>query len=129
MPIKKELSIVLPNKPGKLAAITSTLSRAKVNLLAVDVSGGFEYSTVRLLPENVAHAKSILRKQKIEASESTVLCVNVKDEMGALARVAGVLGRAKINIDYIYVTTGRNGGEAMLVIHASDIKKAARLLE
>ncbi len=129
MPIRKELSVALPNKPGKLAAITSALARGKVNLLAVDVAGGLEYSTVRLLPQNPAHAKAVLKKNKIEAAEATVLCVNVKDEMGALARVAGILGRAKVNIDYIYVTAGKQGGEAMLVIHASDVKKAARLLE
>lgn len=129
MPIRKELSVVLPNKPGRLAAVTAALARAKVNLLAVDVSAGLEYSTVRLLPANPAHAKAVLKKHKFVVGEASVLCVNVKDEMGALARVAGVLGRAKVNIDYIYVTTGRNGGEAMLVIHASDIKKAARLLE
>jgi hypothetical protein len=129
MPIRKELSVALPNKPGKLAALTAALARGKVNLLALDVAAGLEYSTVRLLPENLAQAKAVLKKNNIEATESTVLCVTVKDEMGALARVAGVLGRAKINIDYIYVTSGKRGGEAMLVIHASDVKKAARLLD
>jgi hypothetical protein len=129
MPIKTELSIVLPNKPGQLAGVTSALAKAKVDLLALDVSAGLEFSTVRLLPENAAHTKVVLRWKGYDVHEARVLCTNVKDEMGALARVAGILGRNKINIDYIYVTSGRKGGEALLVIHCSDLNKAARLLE
>lgn len=129
MPIRKELSVVLPNKPGKLASVTRALAKAKVNLLALDVAAGLEYSTVRLLPENPAQARAVLNKLNVPLGEASVLCVTVKDEMGALARVAGILGRAKINIDYIYVTSGKRGGEAMLVIHASDVKTAARLLQ
>ena len=54
MATKKELSVVLPNKPGTLAAVTAALAKAKVNLLAVDASGGFEYNIIKLVPKDVA---------------------------------------------------------------------------
>ena len=127
MPTKKELSIVLPNKPGTLAEVTSALAKAKVNLLAVDASGGFEYNIVRLVPDRTGKAKSVLARHGLDVGESTVVCVYVKDEPGALAKIAGKLGRAKINIDYLYATDGR-GGESLIVLHTADPKKAVKAL-
>jgi hypothetical protein len=127
MPTKKELSIVLPNKPGTLADVTSALAKAKVNLLAIDASGGFEYNIVRLVPDSAAKAKSVLSKQGLDVGESNVVCAYAADTPGALAKIAGKLGRAKINIDYLYATAGK-GGEALIVFHTADAKKAARVL-
>jgi len=128
MAIKKELSVVLPNRPGALADLTAALAKAKVNLLAVDASGGFEYNIVRVVPDNTRKAKAVIKRYGLDVGETNVVCVSVKDEPGALAEIAGKLGRAKINIDYLYATGGTHGGEALLVLHAADNKKAARLL-
>ena len=128
MAIKKELSVVLPNRPGTLAELTGALAKARVNLLAVDASGGFEYNIVRLVPDKAAKAKSVLKRKGFDIGETNVLAIFVKDRPGALAAVAGKLGRAKINIDYLYGTGGRGGSEELLVIHASDTKRAAKLL-
>ena len=62
MPIKKELSVVLPNRPGTMAELASTLAKAKVNLLAIDASGGFEYNIVRLVPDRTAKAKAVIKR-------------------------------------------------------------------
>ncbi|HUK82167.1 MAG TPA: ACT domain-containing protein [Verrucomicrobiae bacterium] len=127
MAIKKELSVVLPNKPGTLADVTSALSKAKVSLLAVDASGGFEYNIVRLVPDKTGKARTVLGRQGLDVGESNVVCVFARDEPGALAKIAGKLGRAKINIDYLYATAGK-GGEALIVLHTADSKKAAKAL-
>jgi len=128
MATKKELSIVLPNRPGTLATVTAALAKAKVNLLAVDAAGGFEYNIVRLVPDNAAKAKAVIKRLGLDVGETNVLAILVKDRPGALAEIAGKLGRAKINIDYLYGTGGRGGTGELVVIHASDTKKAAKLL-
>ena len=128
MATKKELSIVLPNKPGTLAAVTAALAKAKVNLLAVDASGGFEYNIIKLVPDDAAKAKAVLKRRGLDVGETTVLCVYANDKPGTLARIASRLGRAKVNIDYLYGTGATRSGKEMIVIHASDPKRAAKLL-
>jgi hypothetical protein len=125
---RKELSIVLPNRPGTLADVAAALAKAKVNLLALDASGGFEYNIVRLIPDRVAKAKTVLARKGLDVGESPVLCVYVKDQPGSLATVAGKLGRAKINMDYLYATAGRGPAESLIVVHTADHKKAAKAL-
>ena len=128
MATKKELSVVLPNRPGTLAAVTAALAKAKVNLLAVDASGGFEYNIIKLVPDNAAKAKAVLKRRGLDVGETSVLCVYAADKPGALAAIAGQLGRAKININYLYGTGSTRAGKEMIVIHTSDPKKAAKLL-
>jgi len=126
---KKELSFVLPNRPGTIAEVLTALAKAKVNLLAIDASGGFEYNIVRLVPENHKKAKSVLKKQGFDVGEATILCISTDDAPGALAKIAVKLGRAKINIDYLYATGGKLGSPALIVLHTSDPKQAGSLLD
>src|SRR5882672_9091442 len=128
MPIKKELVIVLPNRAGTLAAIAQALAKAKVSLLAVDAASGFEHNIVHLVPDNAARAKAVLERRGLDVGESNVLCVYVEDKRGALATLAGKLGRAKINMDYLYGTGSSSHGKELIVIHTSDPRKAAKAL-
>ena len=125
---RKEFSIVIPNKPGTLADIAASLARAKVNILAVDATGGFEYNIVRLVPDKATKARAILERKGLDVGEATVLCLTVTEQIGTLAEVAGKLSRAKVNIDYLYGSNGPAGSHSLLVIHPSDVKKAMKIL-
>src|SRR5712671_7964544 len=117
MTTRTELSIVLPNRPGTLGEVANALARAKVNLLAIDASGGFEYNIVRIVPDKAAKARSVLRRRGLDVGETKVLCIPAKDKPGSLARIADALGDAKINIDYLYATSGNPQSEALIVVH------------
>ena len=128
MTTRTELSIILPNRPGTHGDVTHALARAKVNLLAIDASGGFEYNIVRIVPDKVAKARTVLRRKGLEVGETKVLCIPAKDQPGALARVADRLGSAKVNIDYLYATAGSPPAQALIVAHVSDTRKALKSL-
>jgi hypothetical protein len=125
---RTELSIVLPNRPGTLGDVTNALAKAKVNLLAIDASGGFEYNIVRIVPDKVAKARTVLRRRGLDVGETKVLCIPATNGPGALARVADALGSARVNIDYLYATAGRPDSDAMIVAHVSDSRKAIKAL-
>ncbi|MGA2603415.1 MAG: hypothetical protein ABSG14_04230 [Verrucomicrobiia bacterium] len=125
---RTELSIVLPNRPGTLGDVANALAKATVNLLAIDASGGFEYNIVRIVPDRVARARTVLRRRGLDVGETKVLCIPVGDEPGALARVAGALGSVRVNVDYLYATAGRPDSDAMIVAHVSDLRKAIKAL-
>ncbi len=126
---KTELSFVLANRPGTLAEVLNALAHAKVNLLACDASGGFEYNIVRIVPDRTNKARAVLRRKSCDVGEAKVICVSTTDRPGALAEVTNALGRASINIDYLYATGGTPAGDTLLVLHVSDTKKALKLLK
>jgi hypothetical protein len=128
MTTRTELSIVLPNRPGTLSEVASALAKAKVNLLAIDASGGFEYNIVRIVPDKVAKARAVLRRRGLDVGETKVLCIPATEGPGAIARVADALGTTKVNIDYLYATAGSSNSNAIIVAHVSDSRKAIRAL-
>ena len=128
MTTRTELSIILPNRPGTLGEVTNALAKAKVNLLAIDASGGFEYNIVRIVPDKAAKARAVLRRKGLDVGETKVLCIPAHDKPGALARMADALGGAKVNIDYLYATAGCPQSEALIVAHVSDARKAIKAL-
>jgi len=128
MTTRTELSIILPNRPGTLGEVANALAKAKINLLAIDASGGFEYNIVRLVPDKAAKTRAVLRRRGLDVGETKVLCIPAKDQPGALARVTDVLADAKINIDYLYATAGSPHADALIVAHVSDTRKAIKAL-
>ena len=128
MTTRTELSIVLPNKAGTLGEVAHALAKAKVNLLAIDASGGFEYNIVRIVPDKVAKARAVLRRKGLDVGETKVLCIPAPDKPGSLARIADALGHARINIDYLYATAGASPAESLIVAHVNDARKAIKAL-
>jgi hypothetical protein len=128
MTIRTELSIILPNRPGTLGEVTNAPARAKVNLLAIDASGGFEYNIVRIVPDKAPKARAILRRKGLDVGETKVLCIPAQDKPGTLAHIADALGGAKVNIDYLYATSGSSESEALIIAHVSDARKAIKAL-
>jgi hypothetical protein len=124
----KELTIMTPNKPGKLAAALSALTRAKLNLLALNSSSGYDLNMVRMISSDAKKTKSLLEKLGYNVTETDVLAVTIADRPGQLAKLTKTLGRAGVNIEYMYATAAQMEHEALVAIHVSDLIKGERAL-
>jgi hypothetical protein len=60
MKVFKELTIVTPNKPGKLAEALRAVASARVNLIAIDASSGYDLNMVRLVTSGPQKARKAL---------------------------------------------------------------------
>lgn len=125
--IEKQLTIFLVNKPGVLAEVCKALARHGVNLRALSVSDTVDHAVVRMVVDHVQTAIHVLGDQGALVVETDVLAIQLPNEAGALAKLAGRLAREKINIEYAYGSTG--GEAATLFLRVSDTKKAARMLK
>ena len=125
----KELTIMTPNKPGKLAQVLNTLAKAKVNLLALDSSSGYDLNLVRMISSDAKKTKSLLEKLGYQVTETAILTVTITDRPGQLAKLSATLGKAGVNIEYMYATAAQMDHEALVAIHVSDLVKGARALK
>jgi hypothetical protein len=123
-----ELTIVTPNAPGKLANVLRALANAKINLIAIDSSSGYDLNMVRLVTNNSPKARRVLEKLGYSATESTVLGITISDKPGQLAHIAAVLSKARVNIDYIYATAVAYDQPAMIMTHVADASAAEKAL-
>jgi len=116
----KETTIVTPNKPGKLAQALRAIATAGVNLIAIDSSCGYDLNMVRLVTNDAPKARKVLEKLGYNVSESAVIGVTISDKPGQLARIAAVLSKARVNVDYMYASAVAYDQQALVIIHVAD---------
>ncbi len=124
----KELTVVLPNRPGQLAALADALGKARVNIKSMSASTARGKGTIRVIPSDASAAKRALKKAKIRVSkEREVLEVRLADKPGALARVANRLAKKKVNIDSLYLL-GTSGKRATVAVGVKNVRAAKKAL-
>lgn len=127
MPRAKALVIRVEDRPGMLGEIASALGARKVNLRAVHGSNEGGQGVVRLVVDKLALAKKVLAAHGWQPDEEEVLEVELADRPGALGEIAKLLGDARVNIRYVFVSTG-GGRRATVFIAVSDMKAALKAL-
>jgi hypothetical protein len=127
--IQTQYSVFLVNKPGVLAQVTSALADEKINIVAMTLVDSQEHGVLRFVTNDGDQVHKVLAKLNLPTTETEVLCVELPNRPGALAGVAGLLGKNHININYAYVTSGSPGGRTTGVFKVADLNKAMKLLD
>jgi hypothetical protein len=122
---KQQFTLYLENKPGELARITKTFAAAKINLEGISVATTAEVALVQLVVSNATATKRLLSAAKIPFTVQRVAMVPIQNKPGALANVAALLAREKININYVYATACdcKTGCNCYVIISAPNLKK------
>jgi hypothetical protein len=129
MPTVTELNIQLENQPGTLAKLCKALADSKVNIVAFQASAAERRSQVHLVVDNVAVAKTVLNAEGLTYTENDVTQIALPKRTGELARVAGRLGEAKININYSYGGIDPGTNVPLLFFGVAEVGRAAQLLD
>src|ERR1700730_17964447 len=129
MPTVKELNIQLENKPGTFAKLCNALAKSKVSIIAFEASTEERRSQVHLVVDNLAAAKMVLDAEGLAYTENDVAQVMLPNRPGELARAAGRLGEANININYAYGGVEPGTNTPLLFFGVSEVGRAAQLLD
>ena len=70
----------------------------------------------------------VLKGLNTPYTETDVLAVELRNQVGALARVCEVLASEHINIDYAYCSAGGRYGKTIGIFKVSNTEKALRVL-
>lgn len=124
MPIAKQLSAALANKPGTLAELVGALGRDGISIHALMVFEG----RARFLVNDPVKARESARKLGLQVFEDDVVTVEIESRPGALGRTARAIADAGVNIDYCYSGCGRAQGTLLGVFVVSDLEKAEKAL-
>ena len=126
----EEIVITTKNKVGLLADIATMLANQGVN---IEAASGYEVgdtASLRLVTNaNLGIVAELRAKKYKSVSETEVVLVELSNKPGALKVVTTELGKNKIDIECLYVTSSSAGASSSrMVLSTSDNEKAMALL-
>jgi hypothetical protein len=122
----KDLTVIMEDKPGKLADLGEATGRAGVNIEGLCAMVGDGKGFIHILVEGADAAREALEEAGIAvADERDAVVVDLHDKPGAMGEIARDLADAGVNIDVAYtIFTG-----VRLVILTEDVEAARRALD
>lgn len=127
--IAYQLTVPVDNTPGKLAKVSSVLTREKINVRAITISSFGERGFFNILVDDPRLAQKALAKEGIEASLKEIIAVLIEDRPGGMDKLAQLLGAEGINIENAYGFVLESSKTAVFVVHVSELEKTQKILK
>jgi hypothetical protein len=124
-----QISLFLENKPGHLNAICRTLADAQINIVTLSLADTQQFGIVRLIVEQWQKAKEVLEASGYVVNVREVVAAAVADKPGGMSEILDIVGKAGVNIEYMYAFTFRHGREAVLVFRFDNPDRAIEALK
>lgn len=119
--------ITPPDRPGIVADIAERLAARGVNIVQMDATDDHAHGVILLEAEPYDEALRALADGGYHAMSEEVLVIRLRDEPGALARVAARFREPEINIQAMRIVR-RDGGWATVILSTNNNAKARELL-
>lgn len=128
MTIARQLTVMLENRPGKLAELASELARVAVNISALMLTDVKPVGPVRMVVSNPEAARKVCSVLGLPVVEENVLAIKVSDKPGALGKITRKLAEKGINVEYAYGSIVKGADRALIVLGVSDLRAAEKVL-
>jgi hypothetical protein len=129
MPVTKEFTVLIEDRPGTLGKVCRALADRRVNILALHSFPIGGKSVTRFIVDNPTTAKTALDTEQLTYTETEVVQVKLPHRPGEIARVASRLGEANININYAYCGLESGTNSPLVFFGVAEVGKAAAILE
>ena len=128
MRLVEQLAVFIVNKPGTLAEVCDELAAGRVNIYGLATSDTVDHAVVRMVVSDTRKALALFEARGTLVVESDVLMIENDNKPGSLSRIAKILSKHKINIEYAYLASIPTAKRGLLILRVTDPKKALRCL-
>lgn len=129
MPITKEFTVLMEDRPNMLGKLCQVLADQEVNILALQSFPTRGKFVTRFIVDNPKLAKAVLSNEQLTYAETEIVQIRIHHRPGEIARVASRLGRAEININYAYCGLEPGTNAPLVFLSVTEVGRAVSLLE
>lgn len=129
MPITKEFTVLLEDRPSMLGKVCQALADREVNILALQSFPIGRKFVARFIVDDPNAAKMVLNSEQLTYVETQIVQRKIQHRPGEIARLASHLGKANININYAYCGLEPGTNEPLVFFGVAEVDKAASVLE
>ena len=124
----ERIVIMARDEVGVLSDITSTLAQANINLESINTQVNGEHGTIIISTDDTDRALLALADAGYSAVTDDAMLIRLKDEPGALAKVAQRFGEAGINIRSVHILDRKDGFATIALSTSPEERERAEAL-
>ncbi len=128
MPIT-QVSVAIPNTPGKLNELCEILEKEEINIKAIMASSVLSPVQVHLIVSDPEKAANVFKAHGMNVSTKEVIAVATPDHPGGLNAVLRPLLEGGVNVETLYPFINLRGDEAIVILEVDNIKEAKEVLK
>jgi hypothetical protein len=131
MPIP-QVSVYLDNRPGSLSEAMAQLDKNQIKVFALSIADAGEFGLVRMITEDPEKSTKVLEDVDYNLAKSrkntevTAIFITEEDK---ISKITKILADGSINIEYAYSSAVHVDGKIALILRASDVESAERMLK
>ncbi len=129
MPVTKEFTVLMEDRPSTLGKVCRALADREVNILALQSFPIGGKSVTRFIVDNPPKAKTVFDSEQLTYVEAEIVQAKLPHRPGEIARLASRLGEANININYAYCGLEAGTNAPLVFFGVADASMAAPILE
>lgn len=113
--LDRQLMVSAPNEVGMVAAVTSAIAAAGINLVATCAYALGEKAAFMLVTDDNNEAKHLLESNNFDVREEEVVLLSIDNHPGVLRRVTDKIAEAGIDLTLMYGSVDPSAEVARLV--------------
>lgn len=127
----KQISVFLENRPGTLRELTGLLGSNGIDIRELSVADTQNFGIVRMIirSEKLDECMNLLKASGYTARKNHVICAEIPDEAGGLAKLLGIIEDGSLSVEYMYSYRRTKSGSVLMVLRLSDQEKGCKLLQ
>ncbi|MDE2939424.1 MAG: ACT domain-containing protein [Chloroflexota bacterium] len=124
----ERIVIMARDEVGVLADITAALAQANINLQSINTQVNGNQGTIIISTDDTDRALVALAEAGYSAVTDDSMLIRLKDEPGALARVAQRFSEAGINIRSVHILDRKDGMATIAISTSPEERERAEAL-
>ena len=120
--IKKQVSIFLENKQGRLRDVLNLLADNNIDIGALTIAETADYGVLRLIVDNTDKAVETLKENNFRVNITDVIAIEIQDISGSMYGFVDMLYQYGINVEYAYTCIPVNLGKYAFIIRVNEDK-------
>ncbi len=127
MNIIQQLSVFLENKTGRVTQLTGLLGKAGINLSAFTIAESSDFGIMRVIVSDPEKACRLLSDNGFAVSLTDVLCLQIPNSPGAMAKIMQIVSENGVSIEYMYAFS--DGDHARVVVCPDRLEDCLQILQ
>ena len=124
-----QFALFLENRVGKLLEVVKLLASVDAHILAISINESSDHAVVRIIVDKPETARHTLENAGIPLVESSVVAVEMSDELQSIPAILRILLQAEVNVMYAYPLLVRSRRHPVIVFHVDSDEYAIQVLQ